>query len=339
MTCRTLPRLAGRVTVQQYAEQWLEEHWTGDSRDVVAEALHHSVFPHLGTRVLAWVQPADIRAWVGELEGFLPGLKYRYRRMLARGVVCTMFDAAVRDGLIVRNPCRTAKAADNEKPWPFSSTSTRPHPSRATIRPEHPRDWETQCRRAHEAAGVLAQEWAGRCGVVEVTTTHDLVCVLAHIEDLNDWETLLTEFEVPQSEIVMERCAAIAPATSYGVPVRLIGVGVSQIFAQAVYRLNSRLAGPTCDQDTGQCQDSDHSQDDPPADLAGYGSDEPLRPIQVARALGVGLDTVYREIRSGRLAGYKVGRGRGYWLIPRLAFRAYLRCEDTIPVGRLGVAR
>ena len=325
MTCRTLPRLAGRVTVQQYAEQWLEEHWTGDSRDVVAESLHHSVFPHLGTRVLAWVQPADIRAWLGELEGFLPDPKYRYRRMLARGVVCTMFDAAVRDGLIVRNPCRTAKAADNEKPWPFSSTSTRPHPSRATIRPEHPQDWETQCRRAHEAAGILAQEWAGRCGVVEVTTTHDLVCVLAHIEDLSDWETLLTEFEVPQSEIVMERCAAVAPATSYGVPVRLIGVGVSQLLARLAHR--ARLDSPADHQ--GASQDG----------VVGCDSDGPLQVKQIAAALGVGIDTVYREIRAGHLSAYKVGWGKkSHWYVPQEAFSAYARAQG-IPLGRLGVAR
>ncbi|MCU7822640.1 helix-turn-helix domain-containing protein [Kitasatospora sp. DSM 101779] len=74
------------------------------------------------------------------------------------------------------------------------------------------------------------------------------------------------------------------------------------------------------------------------AELAGYGSDEPLRVVQVARALGVSDETAYREVRSGRLPSYRVGTGRGTIRIQREAFRAYLKARG-IPVGVLGVAR
>ena len=60
------------------------------------------------------------------------------------------------------------------------------------------------------------------------------------------------------------------------------------------------------------------------AELAGYGSDEPLRVTQVARALGISNETAYREVRSGRLPSYRVGTGRGTIRIPRADFRAYL---------------
>ncbi|MER6363918.1 helix-turn-helix domain-containing protein [Kitasatospora sp. NPDC001527] len=69
------------------------------------------------------------------------------------------------------------------------------------------------------------------------------------------------------------------------------------------------------------------------AELAGYGSDEPLRLAQVARALGVSDETARREVHSGRLPSYRVGTGRGTIRIEREAFRAYLRARG-IPHGR-----
>ncbi|MFI8085525.1 helix-turn-helix domain-containing protein [Kitasatospora sp. NPDC086009] len=69
------------------------------------------------------------------------------------------------------------------------------------------------------------------------------------------------------------------------------------------------------------------------AELAGYGSDEPLRLAQVAQALGISEETARREAKSGRLPSYRVGTGRGTYRIDREAFRAYLRAQG-IPVGR-----
>ncbi|GAA2838473.1 hypothetical protein GCM10010441_73540 [Kitasatospora paracochleata] len=66
--------------------------------------------------------------------------------------------------------------------------------------------------------------------------------------------------------------------------------------------------------------------------LAGYGSDEPLRVKDVAKALGVSNETAYREVASGRLPSYRVGTGRGTIRIPRDGFRAYLKAQG-IPVA------
>ncbi|MEV0533641.1 excisionase family DNA-binding protein [Kitasatospora sp. NPDC050463] len=69
--------------------------------------------------------------------------------------------------------------------------------------------------------------------------------------------------------------------------------------------------------------------------LSSYASDEPLKVRQIAHALGVSDDTVYREIQDGRLPSYRVGRGRGLIRVQRSAFRTYLKALG-IPIG-LGV--
>ncbi|GGV07383.1 hypothetical protein GCM10010495_19640 [Kitasatospora herbaricolor] len=74
------------------------------------------------------------------------------------------------------------------------------------------------------------------------------------------------------------------------------------------------------------------------ADLAGYGSDEPLRVVPVARALGISPETAYREVKSGRLPSYRVGTGRGTIRIRREDFRAYLKAQG-IPHGVIANAR
>ncbi|GAA5011843.1 helix-turn-helix domain-containing protein [Kitasatospora paranensis] len=74
------------------------------------------------------------------------------------------------------------------------------------------------------------------------------------------------------------------------------------------------------------------------AELAGYGSDEPLRVKQVAAALGISPETAYRVVRAGRIPSYRVGVGSGTIRIPREGFRAYLR-EHGIPIGLISQAR
>ena len=64
---------------------------------------------------------------------------------------------------------------------------------------------------------------------------------------------------------------------------------------------------------------------------------KPLRVKEVAGALGVSTETVYVEVRAGRLASYRVGTGRGTIRISRAAFEAYLD-ERGIPAEELAVA-
>ncbi|GAA4863364.1 helix-turn-helix domain-containing protein [Kitasatospora terrestris] len=58
---------------------------------------------------------------------------------------------------------------------------------------------------------------------------------------------------------------------------------------------------------------------------------------QVAFALRLSQETVWRMARSGTLAAYRVGNGRGQVRISRDAFRAYLTATG-LPAGLSAVA-
>ncbi|MEV6859323.1 helix-turn-helix domain-containing protein [Streptomyces microflavus] len=62
----------------------------------------------------------------------------------------------------------------------------------------------------------------------------------------------------------------------------------------------------------------------------------PLRVKDIATALRVSTDSVYAEIKAGRLASYRVGVGRGTHRVSRAAFTAYL-VERGIPTSELAV--
>ncbi|MFI8962077.1 helix-turn-helix domain-containing protein [Streptomyces sp. NPDC053493] len=63
----------------------------------------------------------------------------------------------------------------------------------------------------------------------------------------------------------------------------------------------------------------------------------PLRPKDVASALGVNVQTVYVLVRQGDLPAYRVGTGRGTIRISRAAFDQYL-ADRGIPASELAVA-
>lgn len=63
---------------------------------------------------------------------------------------------------------------------------------------------------------------------------------------------------------------------------------------------------------------------------------EPLRVKDIAAALRVSTDSVYAEIKAGRLASYRVGVGRGTHRVSRTAFTQYL-AERGIPTSELAV--
>ncbi|MFF4821196.1 helix-turn-helix domain-containing protein [Kitasatospora sp. NPDC001309] len=58
---------------------------------------------------------------------------------------------------------------------------------------------------------------------------------------------------------------------------------------------------------------------------------------QVAFALRLSQETVWRMARNGLLATYRVGNGRGLVRVPRDAFRAYLSATG-LPAGLSAVA-
>jgi excisionase family DNA binding protein len=49
----------------------------------------------------------------------------------------------------------------------------------------------------------------------------------------------------------------------------------------------------------------------------------PLSVAEIATELGVHKTTVYREIKAGRLAAYRIGTGRGAVRVPAAAFAEY----------------
>lgn len=62
----------------------------------------------------------------------------------------------------------------------------------------------------------------------------------------------------------------------------------------------------------------------------------PLRVKAIAAALRVSTDSVYAEIKAGRLASYRIGAGRGTHRVSRAAFAQYL-AERGIPTSELAV--
>jgi excisionase family DNA binding protein len=81
-----------------------------------------------------------------------------------------------------------------------------------------------------------------------------------------------------------------------------------------------------------------HVQIIPPAETQASGNQplrvkdiaEALRPLRVTKAI------IYAEIKSGRLAHYRVGTGRGTIRVSRAAFTQYL-AERGIPAAELAV--
>jgi excisionase family DNA binding protein len=78
-----------------------------------------------------------------------------------------------------------------------------------------------------------------------------------------------------------------------------------------------------------------HAELIPPAQAQASAS-EPLRVKVIAAALRVTDDTIYAEIKAGRLASYRIGQGRGTIRVSRAAFAQYL-ADRGIPASELAV--
>ncbi|MEU0371180.1 site-specific integrase [Streptomyces sp. NPDC006283] len=112
---------AGRTTFRQYGDRWLESQSTDPTtRTSVAVQLRRHAFPYLGTRPLDSFRPEHIRDWLKELEPVLPVSSYR-RVIFAS--VSSVLAAAVDDGLLAKNPCRSrsvrppAPVPPRVRPW------------------------------------------------------------------------------------------------------------------------------------------------------------------------------------------------------------------------------
>lgn len=93
-----------RVTVEQFYSSWSSRQpWRASSRASVGSLFEHHVLPQLGDRPLGTIRRGDVETWAAGLD--LSGSTAR----LAVQYLGTLFEAAVQDGFVAKNPVRGAK--------------------------------------------------------------------------------------------------------------------------------------------------------------------------------------------------------------------------------------
>ena len=102
---------AGKVTFQEYAEQWRagQDHRATTTAHVETMLRRHA-YPALGTRPLASIRPSEVQARVKRLSLTLAPATVG----VVHGLVATVFKAAVRDRLLTGSPCEGIKLAKKE---------------------------------------------------------------------------------------------------------------------------------------------------------------------------------------------------------------------------------
>ncbi|MFE2425734.1 tyrosine-type recombinase/integrase [Streptomyces sp. NPDC059373] len=99
--------LAGRVTLARYAQQWLSAVTAGPTTVQRYEGvIRNHIEPHLGRRELRTLnKPSLIQAWVKQLQ--TAGLGASTINGI-NDILVSILDAAVEDGLVSRNACRSS---------------------------------------------------------------------------------------------------------------------------------------------------------------------------------------------------------------------------------------
>lgn len=113
---------AGKVTFQSYAEQWRKSQVVDPTTAAnVTSRLERHVYPVIGHQPIGLLakRPSMIQAWIKGMETTLEA-------STARGVVTwvsMIFDAAIDDQVVGRNPCRVRSVkrpkADPKRPTPW----------------------------------------------------------------------------------------------------------------------------------------------------------------------------------------------------------------------------
>ncbi|MEU1754768.1 site-specific integrase [Micromonospora matsumotoense] len=113
---------AGRTTFKHYADEWLAAATTDVlTRDRIEYELRLHVYPIIGHKPIASIQPTTIREWARKIQE--KGLSVGYRRVLFTDV-SMILNAAVDDKKIVSNPFavksirRPKPAPTKVVPWP-----------------------------------------------------------------------------------------------------------------------------------------------------------------------------------------------------------------------------
>ncbi|MGW4679112.1 tyrosine-type recombinase/integrase [Micromonospora taraxaci] len=128
---------AGRTTFKQYADEWLAAATTDVlTRDRIEYELRLHVYPVIGHKPIASIQPTTIREWARKIQE--KGLSVGYRRVLFTDV-SMILNAAVDDKKIVSNPFavksirRPKPAPTKVVPWPVARLTA----FRENVRPRY----------------------------------------------------------------------------------------------------------------------------------------------------------------------------------------------------------
>ncbi len=103
----------GRMKLSEYGTRWIAEHKLSDrTRDLYAGLFRLHIAPFLGRVALEDVTSEVVRGWRAKLkdQGRSPSTMAKSYRLLR-----AIFNAAIDDGRVTRNPCRI-KGADRENP-------------------------------------------------------------------------------------------------------------------------------------------------------------------------------------------------------------------------------
>ncbi|CAN5268489.1 hypothetical protein BH23ACT9_BH23ACT9_14690 [soil metagenome] len=95
---------AGRVTFEAFAGQWLAAQTVdAKTQEGIASHLRAHLLPAFGTVELRAIRPSSVQQW---MAGASRGLAPSYVRLLL-STLSAILGAAVEDGVIVKNPCRS----------------------------------------------------------------------------------------------------------------------------------------------------------------------------------------------------------------------------------------
>lgn len=93
---------AGKTPFETYAKKWIDaQTFEETTREAVHLRMRLHAYPHIGDRFLSDVLPSTIQSWLRTLGDLAPA----YRKVVFANVA-TIFNAAVDDELIPKNPCK-----------------------------------------------------------------------------------------------------------------------------------------------------------------------------------------------------------------------------------------
>ncbi|ADH66051.1 tyrosine-type recombinase/integrase [Nocardiopsis dassonvillei] len=103
---------AGKVTLREFADRWREDvlHRPLTASRVLGELENH-IYPEFGHRGLSSILPSDVQRWVTRLGKSLAPATVESIYATLRGV----FEAAVRDDLLTKTPCRGIRLPEKRK--------------------------------------------------------------------------------------------------------------------------------------------------------------------------------------------------------------------------------